>query len=98
MGLVKSAAATSKMQGTMSSSPSVAMAQAEEFDLLDQAAAAHVQLNMAELAENTGGFAVFSTNDFKQNMARIMEDVHAHYKSRTCPRRPSTTAGTGRSR
>jgi VWFA-related protein len=80
VGLVKSAAHTSKTQGTMSSSPSVAMAQAGEFDLLDQAAAAHVQLNMAELAESTGGFAVFSTNDFKKNMARIMEDVRTHYE------------------
>ena len=56
------------------------MAQAQEFDRLDQAAAAHVQLNMAELAESTGGFAVFSTNDFKRNMARIMEDVRTHYE------------------
>ena len=79
-GLTKSAAATSATQGTMSSSPSAAMAQAGEFDELEQAAAAHVQLNMAELAESTGGFAVFSTNDFKKNMARIMEDVRTHYE------------------
>jgi hypothetical protein len=80
VGLTKSAAATSKTQGTMSSTPSVAMAQAQQFDVMDQAAAAHVQLNVAELAESTGGFAVFSTNDFKQNMARIMEDVRTHYE------------------
>ncbi len=51
-----------------------------DFDVLDQAFAAHVQLNMAELAESTGGFAVFSTNDFKKNMVRIMEDVRTHYE------------------
>ena len=80
VGLTKSAAATSQTQGTMSSSPAAAMAQAQQFDVMDQAAAAHVQLNMAELAEGTGGFAVFSTNAFKKSMARIMEDVRTHYE------------------
>ena len=80
VGLTKSAAATSATQGTMSSSPSAAMAQAGEFDELEQAAAGHVQLNMAELAEGTGGFAVFSTNAFKKSMACIMEDVRTHYE------------------
>jgi VWFA-related protein len=79
-GLTKSAAATSQTQGTMSSSPSAAMAQAGEFDELEQAAATHVQLNMAELAEGTGGFAVFGANAFKKSMARIMEDVRTHYE------------------
>ena len=80
VGLNKSAAATSATQGTVSSSPSVAMAQAGEMDQVQQALSAHVQLNMAELAEGTGGFAVFSTNDFKKSMARIMEEVRTHYE------------------
>jgi VWFA-related protein len=85
IGLTKSAAATSRTQGTPSSSPSVAMAQAQEMDQVQQALAAHVQLNMAELAEGTGGFAVFSTNDFKKSMERIMEEVRTHYEISYAP-------------
>jgi VWFA-related protein len=85
VGLTKSAAATSRTQGTVLSSPSAAMAQAQQFDVMDQAVAAHVQLNMAELAEGTGGFAVFSTNDFRKSMARIMEDVRTHYEISYAP-------------
>jgi hypothetical protein len=85
VGLTKSAAATSQTQGTMSSSPAAAMAQAQQFDEMDQAAAAHVQLNMAELAEGTGGFAVFSTNAFKKSMTQIMEDVRTHYEISYAP-------------
>jgi VWFA-related protein len=80
VGLTQSAAATSRTQRTTPSSPSAAMAQAKQFDVMQQAAAAHVQLNMAELAESTGGFAVFSTNSFQKSMARIMEDVRTHYE------------------
>ena len=78
--LNKSAAHTSRTQANPSSSPSVAMAQAQGMDQVQQALSAHVQLNMAELAEGTGGFAVFGTNDFKKNMARIMEEVRTHYE------------------
>ena len=56
------------------------MKQSQQFDVMDQAAAGNVQLNMTDLAEGTGGFAVFSTNDFKKNMARIMEEVRTHYE------------------
>jgi VWFA-related protein len=79
-GLTATAAGISAGQGTMSNSPRAAMAQAGQFDLMDQALSAHGQLNMEELAKSTGGFAVFSTNDFKKNMARIMEDVRTHYE------------------
>ena len=78
--LAKSAAATSATQSNVPSSPSAAMAQAQEMDQVEQSLSAHVQLNMAELAESTGGFAVFNTNEFKKSMARIMEDVRTHYE------------------
>ena len=84
-GLNKSAAATSATQSVMSTSPSVAMAQAQEMDQVDQSLSAHVQLNMAALAESTGGFAVFNTNDFKKSMARIMEEVRTHYEISYAP-------------
>jgi hypothetical protein len=78
--LNKSAAATSASQSNMSSDPSVAMAQAQEMDQVQQSLSANVLLNMAELAEGTGGFAVFSTNNFKKSMERIMEDLRTHYE------------------
>jgi len=80
VSLDKSAAATGASQVYMSTVPSVAMAQAQEMDQVQQALSAHVQLNMAELAEGTGGFAVFSTNNFKKSMERIMEDLRTHYE------------------
>jgi VWFA-related protein len=85
-GLTNSAAAESSTQGTMSSSPSAAMEQARQFDLLDQASTANLQLNMTELAKGTGGFAVFSTNEFKKNVARIMEEVRTHYEITYVPK------------
>jgi VWFA-related protein len=80
VSLDKTAAANSATQSVASSDPAVAMAQAQEMDQVQQAVSAHVQLNMSELAEGTGGFAVFSTNDFRKSMARIMEDVRTHYE------------------
>jgi VWFA-related protein len=80
VSLNKSAAATSATQSNMSSDPAVAMAQAQEMDQVQQALSANVLLNMAELAEGTGGFAVFSTNNFKKSMERIMEDLRTHYE------------------
>jgi VWFA-related protein len=80
VALNKSAGATSMTQAVMSSDPAVAMAQAQEMDQVEQSLSAHVQLNMNELAEGTGGFSVFNTNDFKKSMARIMEDVRTHYE------------------
>jgi VWFA-related protein len=80
VGLTKSAAATGASQSVMSATPSVAMAQAQEMEQVDQALSAHVQLNMAALAEGTGGFGVFNTNNFKKSMERIMEEVRTHYE------------------
>jgi len=80
VGLTKSAAAKSRSQSTTQSLASASMAQFKQFDEMQQAGAAQVQLNMAELAEDTGGFAVFNTSAFKKSMARIMEDVRTHYE------------------
>lgn len=85
-GLANSAAAESATQGTVPSSPSAAMQQSHEFDLLDLSAAANLPLNMENLAKGTGGFAVFNTNDFKDNMARIMEEVRTYYEITYVPK------------
>ena len=79
-GLVQSAASLSSTQSTAPESPSAAMAQMQEEDDLQSALASHTQLNMVELAEGTGGFAVFNTSNFKGAMSRVMEDVQTHYE------------------
>jgi VWFA-related protein len=79
-GLTASAAAVSQTQSSVPSSPSAARQQMEQDDLVLDALASHVQLNMADLAEGTGGFAVFGTNEFRKNMVRVMEDVQTHYE------------------
>jgi hypothetical protein len=79
-GLAKTAAQISSTQPTMSDSPSGAMRQASQFDVMEQSFVASGPLSMAELADGTGGFAVFNTNDFKRNMARIMEDIRTHFE------------------
>jgi VWFA-related protein len=79
-GLTQTAAGISQTQSVMSSSPSGAKAQDKEMDLIQDSLASHVQLNMAELAEGTGGFAIFNTNNFKSGMQRVMEDVRTHYE------------------
>jgi hypothetical protein len=35
---------------------------------------------MDQLASGTGGFAIFGTNEFARNMARVMDDVRTHYE------------------
>jgi len=79
-GLTATAAGISRGQSSIPSSPAAAKQQMQQDDIALEALSSHTQLNMAELAEGTGGFAVFNTNDFKKNMARIMEDVRTHYE------------------
>jgi VWFA-related protein len=79
-GLAQTAAQISSTQPTMSESPSGAMQQAKQFDVMEHSFVTNAPLAMAELADGTGGFAVFNTNDFKRNMARIMEDIRTHFE------------------
>ncbi len=79
-GLLRSAAAMSRSQRTVPESPSAGREQMKQDDLLELGFASNYQINMDELATSTGGFAIFSTNDFKKNMTRIMEDVRTHYE------------------
>jgi len=85
-GLLNAAAGLDASQGVRSSSPSAATARADEFDTIALSLSSHDQLNMDELAKGTGGFAIFSTNDLKKNMARVMEDVRTHYEISYVPR------------
>ncbi len=79
-GLTQTAANLSAGQSTVPESPSAGMAQMLQGDLIQESMVSNIQLNMAELAESTGGFAIFNTNDFKRGMARVMEDVRTHYE------------------
>jgi VWFA-related protein len=74
------AAADTQSVGGDQISPAQGMALALQGDLIQDALSSHTQLNMAEIAESTGGFAIFNTNDFKHGMARVMEDVRTHYE------------------
>jgi VWFA-related protein len=85
-GLTGTASGISATQASVPSSPHAARAQAQQDDLIQEALASHTQLNMAELADSTGGFAIFNTNDFKRNMARVMEDVRTHYEISYVPK------------
>ena len=79
-GLTETAGNISQSQSTVPSSPRAGMAQMHEMDLVQETLSSHNQLSMVELAESTGGFAVFNTNDFKRAMGRVMEDVRTHYE------------------
>jgi len=85
-GLTKTASGISASQPSVPSSPRGAKAQMQQDDLIQEALASNVQLNMAELADSTGGFAIFNTNDFKRNMERVMEDVRTHYEISYVPK------------
>ncbi len=87
-GLTTTAANLSAMQAAADTqsiksdqvSPAQGMALALQGDLIQDSLSSQTQLNMAEIAESTGGFAIFNTNDFKRGMARVMEDVRTHYE------------------
>ncbi len=41
---------------------------------------ANTQLNLQELSQRTGGFAIMDTNEIGKQMIRVMEDVRTHYE------------------
>jgi len=51
-----------------------------EDDDVALTAVASGQLNMRELAESTGGFAVTNTNEISLPMQHMMEDIRTHYE------------------
>ncbi len=76
--LAASAAAASRSQ--QSRPKIVTTGNAKEFDTIMQMTVGNTQLNMAALAERTGGFAVANTNEIGAAMLRVMEDVRTHYE------------------
>lgn len=64
----------------VSSPVGVTTAQAKEADTQNEANVANNDQNMAELANGTGGFAVYDTNEIGNAMLRVMQDVRTHYE------------------
>ncbi|HEY3974639.1 MAG TPA: VWA domain-containing protein [Candidatus Sulfotelmatobacter sp.] len=56
-----------------------------EDDDVQLTAVASGQLNMRELAESTGGFAVTNTNEISLPMQHMMEDIRTHYELAYAP-------------
>jgi VWFA-related protein len=48
--------------------------------------AANQQESLNEVTQNTGGFLIANTNDFKKPLLRIMEDVNTHYEIAYAPK------------
>ncbi len=78
VNLAKSAAAVSASQ--VASSVGVNPKQAKEADTINEMNVGNTDQNMAELAEGTGGFAVFDSNEIGKAMVRVMQDVRTHYE------------------
>ena len=53
---------------------------AKEADTINQMVVGNTDQNLQELAEGTGGFAVFDTNEIGKAMLRVMQDVRTHYE------------------
>lgn len=67
-------------QSTPSGASILGSDQMSAFELMEDGVVANMKLKMIELAESTGGLAIFSTNEFQKNMAMVVEDVKAHYE------------------
>jgi VWFA-related protein len=79
-GMLAGAAALSRAQVTNVDGAAVTGDQAKGMDTLEQGLHANVQTNLNDLAEGTGGFLVANTNDLKNPLHRINEDVNSYYE------------------
>ena len=77
--LLGQAAATSRTQNRQLTGQS-RMTQANQEDTIQQMSVGDTELNMVELSEKTGGFAIVETNEIGKAMGRVMEDVRTHYE------------------
>ena len=82
---VRNSAAVSATQGNTKTA--VTFEQAGQDDkVLYGVRAANQQQSMAEITQNTGGFLIANTNDFKKPLRRLMEDVNTHYEIAYAPK------------
>jgi VWFA-related protein len=55
--------------------------------------AANTQESLAQLADDTGGFMIANTNEWKKQLRKIMEDVNTHYEVAYAPKNPVDDGG-----
>jgi hypothetical protein len=48
--------------------------------------AANTQESLAQLADDTGGFMIANTNEWKKQLRKVMEDVNTHYEAAYTPK------------
>lgn len=78
-------AGMSASQSADISSPSQTAALAYQDDRMMLGLRGNTQEGLRELAESTGGFLIANTNNFKNNMRKVMEDVGSHYELAYAP-------------
>lgn len=61
-------------------SAAVTRQEAMQFDRALDSLHANPQVNLAELAESTGGFLIANMNDFRQPLRRLNEDIGSYYE------------------
>lgn len=77
--VLKQAIASSASMQT-SRSGAVTPDQAKVIDTATSSIRSNTQNKLAELAENTGGFFVGNSNEFKNHMRRVSEDINSYYE------------------
>ena len=58
----------------------VTPAMAKAVDTAIESGKANTQNTLAELAESTGGFLIANTNDFRNDLRRVSEDIETYYQ------------------
>lgn len=72
--------AVSQRQYRNTESLGVTRVEANQFDRAMDSIRANPQVNLAELAESTGGVLVANMNDFRKPLQRITEDIGSYYE------------------
>ncbi len=72
--------AVSQRQYKSTEGAAVSRVEANQFDRAMDSIRANPQVNLAELAEGTGGVLIANMNDFRKPIQRLVEDLGAYYE------------------
>ena len=78
--MLQEAAASSRSQQNNRPAP-VTPDQVKALDIADDSTRSNTQNSLADLSESTGGFLVANTNDLRQPLRRLSEDIGTYYES-----------------